>query len=215
MEDNIPIVQPETNEASSIGAMGEEKKRFKFPKLSIVLLVVVAVCLVGVTTLRTMDVNRVQFYFLGISSNVAYPLLMFGGLLSFAVAVWRLLTFNWGRKILYGVLVAVPTVYASFYVLALSLIMVGGIHGYYELDSPDGEHTIVAENFAFLQGSSLTFYEKTSFCTMKHLYTFNTESSVEKKAMIENIEWEEDGFKVSYVSLDYANPETQKIEFLK
>ncbi len=186
--------------------------KFRFSKLSIVLLAVFAVCLGSMALLWAAMKDGTYFYMLGVGANVLFPVLLYGGLLSLAVAVWHLVSQNFGHKIICGITVAVPTLYAAFYIFAFCVWTVGGTHGYYELKSPEGEHTVVVENHSFLQGSSLIFYEKTSFCTMKWMGSVSAEYD-EKEGVMQSIEWDDDGITVTRPVLDNDPPEKERFEF--
>lgn len=63
---------------------------------------------------------------------------------------------------------------------------------YYEFSSPDGEHTVVAEEWSFLLGGGVNFYERINPVFVKYKENFSTDDGFRAISWGDySVEWEE------------------------
>ncbi len=188
-------------------------KRMVFPLLSKIALILSGVLFFCHDLIKFLELQNIYIYISGVDAKAISPYLLIPGafFLIFAGAIFLFLNCKHIILRILIVLLALGLSYGAFYFVIFGLFF-SPENTYYEFTSDNQQHTIIVNEKSWLHSMGCTFYEKTSFCTMKEVGN----SGIHKvpypmKPEDVSFVWKEDSFEFHYgdsedkvIEMEYA-----------
>lgn len=180
-------------------------KRMVFPLLSKITLILSGVLFFCHDLIKFLELQNIYIYISGVDAKAISPYLLISGAF-FLICAITIFLFQNCRHIVLKILVillALAVSYGAYVYITLSLFMTSEVI-YYEFTSNDQQHTIIVGEESWLKPMGCTFYEKTSFCTIKEISSSRVnEMPYPLDPGDVTIVWKESTFEFHYGDADY------------
>lgn len=190
-------------------------KRPVFPLLTKIALILSGVLFFCHDLMKFLELQNIYIYISGISAKEITPYLLIPGAFFLICAIAMFLLQNLRHIVLrvLVILLSLAIFVVAFYWIIFSTSFFAPDHTYYEFTSHDQQHTIIVQEESWLQPMGCTFYEKTSFFTMKEVGDSKLHK-VPYPMQPENVTivWKEDSFAFHYGD---AEDEVIEMEYAK